>query len=287
MEAWVWRAAAIGSVAAASLAAAQPAQPAERWLAFASDREGDYAYDQAGVERSGDKVTYRVRARFREVMDNAATTIAAIEMDCRAQSMTDLRYTVHDAAGAAILEVEVPAARRAARGIVPASPEEILYRSLCPERLVRPIEPPPPMIRAVPVPPVVMIAPPAPPAPPPPSPSPFRSRAEWVTPPSALIMEDDYPADALRNEEQGAVTVRLDIGRNGRVAACTILGSSGSLSLDSTTCRLFTMRARFTPARDRRGRTAPDQKATRIVWRIPEDLPPEPIPPEPQSPEQS
>lgn len=282
MKAWVWRTAAIGSVAAASLAAAQP-PAAPRWLAFASDEEGEYSYDQASVERSGDNVTYRLRARFKEVSDSGASATLVVDMNCRRQTTADRSYTVYDSNGATIREFEVPAGRREVRGIMPGTPEETLYRSLCPERLVRQILPPP-LMRTVPVPPpMVMMAPPAPPAPliaypppPPPPPSHLSSRADWVRPPSALITNDDYPAAALRNEEQGAVTIRLDISRQGRVTACTILGSSGSLSLDSTTCRLFTTRARFTPARDRRGRPAADQKVTRIIWRIPEDPPPEP-----------
>jgi TonB family protein len=292
MKAWVWRAAAIGSIATTSLAAAQP-PPAPRWLAFATDGEADYSYDPDSVVRGGNGVTYRMRALLKEERDLAASAILNVEMDCRAQSTTDRRYALYDRAGALIREIEVPAGREEARGIMPGSPEETLYRSLCPERLVRPILPPP-MMRTVPVPPpVVMMAPPAPPAPPiaypPPPPPHLRSRADWVTPPSALITEDDYPAAALRNEEEGAVTIRLDISRQGRVTGCTILGSSGSPSLDSTTCRLFTMRARFTPARDRRGRAAADQKVTRIIWQIPDDLPPEPVPAtgEPQPPEQS
>ena len=286
MKAWVWRTAAIGSVAAASIAAAQPpATPAERWLAFASDREGDYFYDQASVVRSGDDVSYRLRARFKAATDASVAAILVVDMDCRAQSTSDLSYTLYDRDGAAIRDFAVPEGRREVRGIMPGSPEETLYRSLCPERLVRPIAAPPMMTTIQVAPPPVMavpMAPPAPPVPPiayppPPSPPPhLRSRAEWLRPPSALITEDDYPAAALRNEEQGAVTVRLAIARDGRVSACTIVGSSGSVILDAATCRLFTARARFTPARDRRGRTATDQKVTRIVWRIPDDPPPAP-----------
>lgn len=294
MKAWLWRTAAIGTVAAAPLAAAQP-PAATRWLAYATDSEADYSYDPASVVRGGDGVAYRMRALLKQERDLAASAVLNIEMDCRAQTTTDRRYALYDRAGALIREIEVPVGREEARGIMPGSPEEILYGSLCPQRLVRPIQPPP-VMRTVPVPPpMVMMAPPAPPAPPiaypppPPPPPHLRSRADWVTPPSALITEDDYPAAALRNEQEGAVTVRLDISRQGRVTGCTILGSSGSSILDSATCRLFTMRARFTPARDRRGRAAADQKVTRIIWQIPDDPPPEPVPAtlEAQLPEQS
>lgn len=94
---------------------------------------------------------------------------------------------------------------------------------------------------------------------------------------ASLISTDDYPAAALRNEEQGTVAIRLDIGVDGAVTACTVTGSSGSQSLDSTTCRLLQQRARFSPARDARGRPVPDTYTQHIAWRIvgPVTAPPE------------
>ncbi len=83
-----------------------------------------------------------------------------------------------------------------------------------------------------------------------------------------LISADDYPSAAQRNEEQGTTAVRLDIGTNGRVTNCTVTSSSGSASLDSTTCRLLTSRARFTPARDDTGQATSDSVSTRITWRL-------------------
>jgi TonB family protein len=105
-------------------------------------------------------------------------------------------------------------------------------------------------------------------------------------PPSQLFSEDDYPAEALRAEEEGSVGARLQVSREGRVEGCTVVQSSGSASLDSATCRLLVARARFTPARDQRGRRTTDTVPVRIVWRIP---PPEPDPVELESgqPEQS
>src|SRR5438067_4698751 len=85
---------------------------------------------------------------------------------------------------------------------------------------------------------------------------------------ASLISTEDYPPLALRNEEQGIVAVRLDVGRDGAVSACTITGSSGSASLDSATCRVLQLRARFTPARDAKGRAVPDTFTQRIAWLI-------------------
>jgi TonB family protein len=88
----------------------------------------------------------------------------------------------------------------------------------------------------------------------------------------ALVTADDYPADAEENGQEGAVGFRLEVGANGRVTRCTITESSGSASLDSTTCRLMQTRARFTPARDSEGRPTADAVESRIVWHLPEDL---------------
>jgi protein TonB len=85
-----------------------------------------------------------------------------------------------------------------------------------------------------------------------------------------LLSSDDYPASALRAEEQGHVDFRLAVGKDGRASACTITGSSGSSSLDSSTCRLMMRRAVFDPARDRRGRPRPGVFDGRITWRIDE-----------------
>ena len=93
-----------------------------------------------------------------------------------------------------------------------------------------------------------------------------------------LLSSDNYPAAALRNEEQGSVDFRLAVGKDGRVAACTITGSSGSSILDAHTCRLMKTRATFDPARDRRGRPVAGRFSGRIIWRIEE---PAPAPPPP------
>jgi TonB family protein len=90
----------------------------------------------------------------------------------------------------------------------------------------------------------------------------------------SLFSDADYPAAAIRNHEQGAVGFRLEVGADGLPAGCSVVSSSGSESLDLTTCRLLVERARFTPARDAQGRAAADRFTGRIVWRLSEDVPP-------------
>ena len=105
-----------------------------------------------------------------------------------------------------------------------------------------------------------------PPATPPPAPPPAPlAPTSW---PSGLFSADDYPAVALRGEEQGRVLYRLTIGPDGRVSDCAIRASSGSAALDAATCRILTRRTRFIPARDPAGIPVPDTRDGQIDWVI-------------------
>jgi TonB family protein len=101
----------------------------------------------------------------------------------------------------------------------------------------------------------------------PPSPSPAVRASSGGTLPS-LVSSDDYPVEAMRNDEQGQVAVSLAIGTDGRVSACTVTGSSGSAILDRKTCALLQERARFSPARNAKGKAVPDTVTHTITWRI-------------------
>lgn len=99
---------------------------------------------------------------------------------------------------------------------------------------------------------------------------PLGSPGDWVT-------TADYPKQALADSVDGAVQFRLDIDRLGEPSACTVLISSGSPQLDATACNLIMVRARFSPATDRRGRAVPGTYTNRVRWIIPKDRPkPEP-----------
>ena len=158
---------------------------------------------------------------------------------------------------------------------LPPPPPEIS----APPPLVRLDTPAPPIqtVQNIPPPapptPVYRPAPPAPPAPPPPPPAPPRvsqaARATGSLP--GLFSTDDYPQRALSAEEQGTTAVSLTIGPNGRVSACSVTSSSGSSSLDSTTCSILTRRARFTPAKDQNGQPISDTTSARIRWVLPSD----------------
>lgn len=85
----------------------------------------------------------------------------------------------------------------------------------------------------------------------------------------SYLRDDDYPAAAIRNEEQGTVAFRLDVSAAGSVTGCTVTTTSGSALLDATTCRLMMERPRFTPARDNEGRSVADTAVGRIRWALP------------------
>ena len=109
----------------------------------------------------------------------------------------------------------------------------------------------------------------APPPPPPPPPPKVVTKAQSASGNlQGLFSSDDYPPDAVRNEDQGTVTVRLSISPQGRVTGCTVTGSSGSRSLDNATCRILRSRARFTPAKMSDGTPTNDTYTQRITWRL-------------------
>jgi protein TonB len=96
--------------------------------------------------------------------------------------------------------------------------------------------------------------------------APARARANLAS----YVSDEDYPSSAVRNEEQGTTRFRLGVGPDGKVAECTVTGSSGSSALDSATCRLMKQRARFTPARNSDGQATSDSVASAIRWVLPE-----------------
>lgn len=105
-----------------------------------------------------------------------------------------------------------------------------------------------------------------------PAPGPVNTNARARYPLSRYVsISDDYPAAALRNNEQGRVAFALAIDANGRVNGCRITRSSGSAALDAATCRIMRARARYTPARDARGIAVPDADVGVIDWILKED----------------
>ena len=84
----------------------------------------------------------------------------------------------------------------------------------------------------------------------------------------AFHNETDYPSAARRAEEQGTVRVRYTVGADGRVSGCTVTQSSGSRSLDSTTCRILERRFRYSPARNAAGIPVPQSMTQSVRWQL-------------------
>jgi hypothetical protein len=97
-------------------------------------------------------------------------------------------------------------------------------------------------------------------------PQPVRPMAAWVS-------DSDYPAAAIQRGAAGIVGFWIEVGADGMPRRCTITQAADP-DLDRTTCRIFMDRARFQPARDRRGRAVPGFVTGRIRWVLPEEGPP-------------
>ena len=147
-----------------------------------------------------------------------------------------------------------------------------------------PVAPPPPINISVapppiqvqtnippPAPPARIIPPAAPPAPPP-APPPPPSQAKGATPDGqrnwASRIQENYPSRAIRDEVEGRVGVRVQIGPNGRVSACSVSSSSGSSILDEAACEGMQRYARFNPALDDAGNPTSGSFSTTIVYQL-------------------
>lgn len=88
---------------------------------------------------------------------------------------------------------------------------------------------------------------------------------------SQIFDDEDYPASAVRNGETGNVGAEWEVAEDGLVEGCRVARSSGSMALDTTTCRLITTRLRYDPARDSLGATTRAADRGSINWMLPAD----------------
>lgn len=124
----------------------------------------------------------------------------------------------------------------------------------------------PRMVAPAPVllPPPPIAAPPAAIVLPPQAAAPKGNPAKWFG-------ADAYPAEAIRNEEEGRTVSRILIGRDGRVRSCGIVTSSGYPRLDAATCDILVRRGAFEPARDAAGRAIEATRQMPVRWVLPHD----------------
>lgn len=133
-------------------------------------------------------------------------------------------------------------------------------------------EPPPPpvLVRK----PFTVADPPAPLSPPPLVPPPPRGN-DYPRPPQQIggtIVDDDYPAAAIRANAEGTTTVELSVTASGAVDGCTVVRSAGHYALDDATCDILSQRARFSPARDARGRPVKAIVRRVVRWQLPDPV---------------
>lgn len=129
---------------------------------------------------------------------------------------------------------------------------------------------PPAMRVAPPMPPPVLV-PPAPPSPPS-FPVSVTVKGEPLTDPTSWATDADYPSDALRDNQQGRVSIGLYIDPQGKPDRCIVIYKSGSPSLDQASCQVAMMRARFKPALAPDGTPTGFLYTTSMNWRLEDDL---------------
>jgi periplasmic protein TonB len=83
------------------------------------------------------------------------------------------------------------------------------------------------------------------------------------------LADRDYPRSALRDGAEGIVSVRYQVGTNGRVSRCAVIQSSGHAALDAATCRLIERRFEYRPARNVQGRPVTEMVIKSYNWQLP------------------
>jgi protein TonB len=146
----------------------------------------------------------------------------------------------------------------------PVAPPPPINISTTPPQIETVQTPPPPQ-------PVFTRAAPPPVAPPPPPPAPSQARGaqrdnfgRW----QSQIVNEGYPARAVRDETEGSVGVAVTIGPNGRVASCSVTRPSGESILDDAACRSMERYARYKPALDAAGNPTTGRDSLTIVYQL-------------------
>lgn len=92
--------------------------------------------------------------------------------------------------------------------------------------------------------------------------------ARPIMPLVALFSSADYPRLAVRQLLSGTSGIMLLIDETGAVKDCTLTEASGVAVLDSRTCGLILMRAKFQPAIGLDGKPAKSAFTQTITWRL-------------------
>lgn len=85
----------------------------------------------------------------------------------------------------------------------------------------------------------------------------------------SVFTADDYPADAVKMQQEGSSQFRLMIDEKGLIAGCDVVVPSGIPVFDAMGCQVIKKKARFKPARDSRGNPVRSTVLTPPVnWRL-------------------
>lgn len=84
----------------------------------------------------------------------------------------------------------------------------------------------------------------------------------------SVFRSEDYPDDLLKRGIQGWVGVVLSVDERGQATDCRAVETSGTPTLDETTCTIMRKRAKFRPALDRQGKPMAALTYWRVNWLI-------------------
>jgi protein TonB len=82
------------------------------------------------------------------------------------------------------------------------------------------------------------------------------------------VTRNDYPAQDLREGNEGTVRFRLGVSADGKVTSCTVTGSSTFPRLDAAACAKLIQRGRFEPATDENGTKVAGTWYNAVRWSI-------------------
>jgi TonB family protein len=82
------------------------------------------------------------------------------------------------------------------------------------------------------------------------------------------INDQDYPREAIRQNIQGRVVVRVDVSAEGRVTSCAPVSTSHTPVIDAAACHAAMTRGRFTPALNGAGQPTAAQFITTVTFVI-------------------
>lgn len=97
----------------------------------------------------------------------------------------------------------------------------------------------------------------------------LKSTAAPEVPLITYFNSNDYPMQAIRQEEQGTVSAVLLIDETGAIRDCMVQQTSGVAVLDAQTCMVFKSRAKFRPAIGVDGKPVRSSFTQRIRWELP------------------